>query len=246
MIIWFALQRLVVALIAPHVSADLVRLLLTYKEGFYLILLAAGAVSLAMRQLRGERALPAVLAADAIAVAFLAWLGVLFVSDPQTASPELTYLRRFAAPVLLYLGGRLLIARRDQFLDSARLLVAVAVCVALFGLVERFIFEVELLAGYRGRDDLLWKASRVRPVSSELDRNLSRRAGRHLHRPASLETPVRRLVSTYLEPTTLSSLLALALLLLLLVPDLAWRRARSLAGARRRRRGGTLLSASPW
>ena len=36
-----------------------------------------------------------------------------------------------------------------------------------------------------------------------------------------LEVPVRRLVSTYLEPTTLSSLLAFALLLLVLVPDLA-------------------------
>ena len=43
-----------------------------------------------------------------------------------------------------------------------------------------------------------------------------------------LEVPVRRLVSTYLEPTTLSSLLALALLLLVLVPDLALRRGRPL------------------
>jgi hypothetical protein len=43
-----------------------------------------------------------------------------------------------------------------------------------------------------------------------------------------LEVPVRRLVSTYLEPTTLSSLLALVLLLLVLVPDLAWRRGRLL------------------
>src|SRR5436189_1069528 len=46
-IIWFALQRLVVALLAPHISADLVRLLLTYKEGFYLILVAAGVISVA-------------------------------------------------------------------------------------------------------------------------------------------------------------------------------------------------------
>ena len=226
MILWFALQRLVVALIAPHVSADLVRLLLTYKEGFYLILIAAGAVSVAMRQLRGERVLPAVLAADAIAVAFLAWLGVLFVSDPQTASPELTYLRRFAAPVLLYLGGRLLIARRDQFLDSARLLVAVAVCVALFGLVERFIFEVGFW-----RDTVDATTFYGKQVESGLlPQNwtiIYRGVPDGIFIALPLETPVRRLVSTYLEPTTLSSLLAFALLLLLLVPDLAWRRARS-------------------
>src|SRR5437667_10819373 len=101
-IIWFALQRIVVALLAPHISADLVRLLLTYKEGFYLILVAAGAISVAVRQLRGERALPILFAADAIALAFLGWLALVFMSDPQTSSPELTYLRRFAAPLLLY------------------------------------------------------------------------------------------------------------------------------------------------
>jgi hypothetical protein len=226
MIIWFALQRIVVALLAPHVSADLVRLLLTYKEGFYLILLAAAAVSLAMRHLRGERALPVLLAADAIAVAFLAWLGVVFISDPQTASPELTYLRRFAAPVLLYLGGRLLIPRRDQLLDSTRLLVAVAVGVALFGLVERFVFDVAFWQDTVEATTFYGK----QVESGLLPQNwtvIYRGVPDGIFIALPLETPVRRLVSTYLEPTTLSSLLALALLLLILVPELAWRRARS-------------------
>jgi hypothetical protein len=226
MIIWFALQRFIVALIAPHVSADLVRLLLTYKEGFYLILLAAAAVSLAMRHLRGERALPALLAADAIAVAFLAWLAVVFISDPQSSSPELTYLRRFAAPVVLYLGGRLLIARREQLLDSVRLLVAVAVGVALFGLVERFVFDVDFW-----RDTVEAATFYGKQVESGLlPQNwtvIYRGVPDGIFIALPLETPVRRLVSTYLEPTTLSSLLALALLLLILVPDLAWRRASS-------------------
>jgi hypothetical protein len=226
MILWFAFQRLVVALIAPHVSADLVRLLLTYKEGFYLILIAAGAIILAMRHLRGERALPPVLAADAIAVALLAWLGVVFISDPQSSSPELTYLRRFAAPVLLYLGGRLLIARRDQLLDSARLLVAVAVGVALFGLVERFVFEVAFWRDTVDATTFYGKQveSGLLPANWTV---IYRGVPDGIFIALPLETPVRRLVSTYLEPTTLSSLLALALLLLLLVPDLAWRRARS-------------------
>jgi hypothetical protein len=226
MILWFAIQRMVVAIIAPHVSADLVRLLLTYKEGFYLILIAAAAVSLAMRHLRGERALPVVLAADAVAVAFLAWLGIVFISDPQTASPELTYLRRFAAPVLLYLGGRLLIPRRDQLLDSTRLLVAVAVGVALFGLVERFVFDVAFWQDTVEATTFYGKQveSGLLPANWTV---IYRGVPDGIFIALPLETPVRRLVSTYLEPTTLSSLLALALLLLLLVPDLAWRRARS-------------------
>jgi len=223
MVIWFAVQRFVVALIAPHVSADVVRLLLTYKEGFYLILLASGAVSVTMRYLRGEKPVPAALAADAIAVAFLAWLAVVFISDPQSSSPELTYLRRFAAPVLLYLGGRLIIARRSQLLDSGRLLVGVAAGVAAFGLVERFVFDVAFW-----RDTVDATAFYGKQVESGLlpqDWTVIYRGvpdGIFIALP--LEVPVRRLVSTYLEPTTLSSLLALALLLLILVPDLAWRR----------------------
>ncbi len=223
MVIWFAVQRLVVALIAPHVSADVVRLLLTYKEGFYLILLASGAVSVALRYRRGEKAIPAALAADAIAVAFLGWLALVFISDPHSSSPELTYLRRFAAPVLLYLGGRVLIARRSQLVDSARLLVAVAAGVAAFGLVERFVFDVAFW-----RDTVDATAFYGKQVESGLlPQNwtvIYRGVPDGIFIALPLEVPVRRLVSTYLEPTTLSSLLALALLLLILVPDLAWRR----------------------
>src|SRR5947208_8817250 len=119
-IIWFALQRIVMALLAPDISADLVRLLLTYKEGFYLILVTVGAITVAVRHLRGERAIPALFAADVVAIAFLGWLAVVFISDPHTSTPELTYLRRFAAPLLLYAGGRLLIARTEQVVDSMR------------------------------------------------------------------------------------------------------------------------------
>ena len=221
-IIWFALQRLVVALLAPHISADLVRLLLTYKEGFYLILVAVGVVGVAARQLRGERALPTLFPADAIALALLGWLALVFVSDPQTSSPELTYLRRFAAPLLLYIGGRLLIARRDQLLDSMRLFVVIAVGVAAFGLVERFILDISF---WRVTvDATTFYGKQVE--SGLLPQNwtvIYRGVPDGIFIALPLQEPVRRLVSTYLEPTTLGSLLALALLLLVLVPDLAWK-----------------------
>ena len=222
-ILWFALQRLVVALIAPHVSPDLVRLLLTYKEGFYAILLAAGAASVAMRQLRGERALPVVLAADFIALGFLAWLALVFISDPQSSSPELTYARRFAAPVLFYLGGRLLIPRREQLLESVKLLLAVAAAVALFGLLERFALDVGFWRSTVEATTFYEK----QVESGLLPENwtvIYRGVPDGIFISLPLEVPVRRLVSTYLEPTTLSSFLAFALLLLVFVPDLAWRR----------------------
>jgi hypothetical protein len=222
-IIWFALQRIVVALLAPHISADLVRLLLTYKEGFYLILVAVGAIGVIARQMRGERALPTLFAADAIALALLGWLALVFISDPQTSSPELTYLRRFGAPLLLYVGGRVLIPRREQLLDSMRLFVAVAVGVAAFGLVERFILDVSFW-----RDTVDATTFYGKQVESGLlPQNwtvIYRGVPDGIFIALPLQEPVRRLVSTYLEPTTLSSLLALALLLLVLVPDLAWSR----------------------
>lgn len=220
-VIWFALQRIVIAVLAPHISADLVRLLLTYKEAFYLILVAAGAAGVAARQLRGERALPTLLAADLLGLAFLGWLAVVFISDPATSTPELTYLRRFAAPVLLYIGGRVLIAQGRQLLDSMRLLVAVAVGVAAFGVVERFILDISFW-----RDTVEATTFYGKQVESGLlPQNwtvIYRGVPDGIFIALPLQEPVRRLVSTYLEPTTLSSFLALALLLLVLVPDLVW------------------------
>jgi len=222
-IIWFALQRFVVALLASHIDADLVRLLLTYKEGFYLILLAVGAITVAVRHLRGERAIPALFAADVVAIAFLGWLAVVFISDPHTSTPELTYLRRFAAPLLLYAGGRLLIARREQMVDSMRLFVAIAVGVAGFGLVERFILDISFWRDTVDATTFYGKQveSGLLPLNWTV---IYRGVPDGIFIALPLQEPVRRLVSTYLEPTTLSSLLALALLLLVLMPELAWNR----------------------
>ena len=225
-ILWFAVQRLMIALIAPHVTPDVVRLLLTYKEGFYLILLAAAALTLALSHLRGERALPAILPSDVIAVAFLSLLALHFIVSPDTSSPELTYLRRFAAPILLYLGGRLLIPRLDQLTDSIRLLVLVAVAVAMFGIIERFALDVSF---WRDSVDAATFYSK-QVESGLLPPNwtvIYRGVPDGIFIALPLEVPVRRLVSTYLEPTTLGSFLALALLFLLLAPGLTAKGARA-------------------
>lgn len=223
-VIWFALQRLVVALISPDVTPDVVRLLLTYKEGFYLILLAAAALAVALRRWRGEDSLPIVLSVDVIAVAFLGFLALRFLDSPGTSSPEMTYLRRFAAPVLLYLGGRLLIPRRDQLADSVRLLVFVALGVALLGLIERFALDVSFW-----RDTVDAAGFYSKQVESGLLPQhwtvIYRGVPDGIFIALPLEVPVRRLVSTFLEPTTLGSFLALAVLLLLLAPDFGRQRA---------------------
>jgi len=219
-VLWFALQRLVIALVAPHVSADVVRLLLTYKEGFYFILVAAAAVGLALRHLRGEAALPPLLAADLAAIAFLGLLVIHFLADPGTSSPQLTYLRRFAAPAILYLGGRLLVPSRPEFREGLRLVLVVAVGVALFGIVERFFLGLSFWR--EGVDAATFYG---RQVEAGLFPDgwvvLFHGVPDGIFIALPLEVPVRRLVSTYLEPTTLGAFLGFATLLLLLAPGLA-------------------------
>ena len=225
LVLWFALQRLVVALIAPHVSAETVRLLLTYKEGFYFILLAAGAGALVIRYRRREAAFTPVLAADLLAIAFMLLLAVEFLVSSEELSPKLTYGRRFVAPLLLYLGGRLLLADRHHILSGLRLVILVGLAVALFGLIERFVLSVsfwsdrvDAMAFYsKQAEGGLLPASWVRLFEGLPEGVFS---------AFPLDVPVRRLVSTFLEPTTLGSYLAFVLVILLFVPGLTNGRSR--------------------
>lgn len=217
LVVWFAVQRILVAALAPDVSPDMVRWLLVYKEGFYVVLVAAGALLLAARWLVGRREMTPVLVADVLALAFLATLAIEFLLSPADFTPRLTYLRRFAAPAFLYLGARLLVQDREQLREALRLTVAVALGVALFGLLERFIFGVwfwqdgvDATAFYQRQID----AGLIPPGWLFVYRGLP--DGIFIALP--LEVPVRRLVSTFLEPTTLGAFLAFGLLVLLLAP----------------------------
>jgi len=224
--VWFVVQRLLLALVAPHVSADVLRLLFTYKEGFYMILLAAAAVGILFAYRRGERSFTPIMLADVLALALLALLTVSLLISSSDLSPKLTYARRFAAPFLIYLGGRLLLPDRGQFLGGLRLLVLTGLVVALFGLVERFLLDTSFWSsqvdalGFYGRlaEGGLLPASFIKPFQGVPE-------GIFVAFP--LDVPVRRMVSTYLEPTTLGAFLSLVLLLLVFVPGLALQRAQT-------------------
>jgi len=217
LIFWFALQRLVVAMVAPEISADMVRLLLLYKEGFYMIAVAAGLTAVAVRYLGGERTLTPVLLADLLALAFLAVVACAFLYSSADLTPKLTYLRRFAAPVFLYLGGRLFLARDDQLRESVRLALVVVTAVALFGLVERFLLDISFWQDQVEATTFYSKQAEAGLIpSSWLFVFHGVPDGVFISLP--LEVPVRRLVSTFLEPTTLGSFLAFGLLVLMLTP----------------------------
>jgi hypothetical protein len=219
LIVWFALQRLVVALVAPHIDADMVRVLLTYKEGFYFILPAAAVLSTGLQWLKGNRAVTAVTIVDLVAVTWLGILALHFFAAGDPSTPVLTYARRFAAPVLLFVGGRLLVPHIGQFRASLRLVVAVAVAVSVFGLIERFLFGVGFWAD--AVDARVFYEKQVE--SGLLPENwtmIYRGVPDGIFIALPLEEPVRRLVSSYMEPTTLASFLAFSLLMVLLAPGM--------------------------
>ncbi len=219
MVFWFALQRLTIALLAPHVQADTVRLLVTYKEGFYFVLLAAAGLTFLRRLRQGQRDIAPLYLVDVLAVALAALVALSFLLSSSDISPKLTYARRLAAPLLLYMGGRLLVPQRDQLLAALRLVVYAGLGVALFGLVERFLLgtgfwrdQVDAL-GFYGKlaESGLMPSDWIRPFEGVPEGIFS---------AFPLGVPVRRLVSTFLEPTTLGAFLAFVLLLVLFVPGL--------------------------
>lgn len=219
LVLWFSVQRLAVALAAPHVEADTVRLLVTYKEGFYFILIASAALTFGRRLREGSPAPTPLMPADVLALALLVLLGVAFLVSSSDLSPKLTYGRRLAAPLLLYLGGRLLVPDRGQLMAALRLLVAVGLAVAAFGLVERFVLGTGF---WRHTVDALTfygKLAEGGLLPSDWVRSFQG-VPEGIFSAFPVGVPVRRLVSTFLEPTTLGAFLAFVLLLVLFVPGL--------------------------
>jgi hypothetical protein len=130
MVLWFALQRLVVALIAPHVSADQYAAPVDLQRGFYLILLTASAEGRRAFAFAIERACPR--CSPPMASRYVWPVGACLINDPQSSS-ELT---PAAIPALSCSTGGRRSSRGATSFSMPPPLVAVAVGVALFGLIE--------------------------------------------------------------------------------------------------------------
>jgi hypothetical protein len=202
-LIWLTIERLVVATMTDSLDQDTLRWLLAYKEFFFPFLLA---VELPRLRIAWRSARPAVRFLDVCAVLFCALVTLAFVVGSAPLDDRLTYARRFAELPLISLAGRLLPVGAAQVRTIAAFMVAIAVPVAIFGFLEITVLE-----------GLVWRD--VVPAVSYY--HLSTLAG--LSAPASdwdfnglpilfwdysFSTAIRRLVSTFLEATTLAAFLA--------------------------------------
>lgn len=213
---WFSVQKMAAILVAPYVPSSATIHVLLIKEFMYLAvpLVGAAAYVLASRAAPNlwKQALRLAIrmnAADVGALALLAIVGFSFLLSSAPEPERFTYARRLGSLPLIYLGARLLPAQPSEFRLSTLFLAAAATGVAIFGLVEFLVGRglwVQLLQVGEFQRDLI--AGHVLPPRSFLIDGMPANWTTHF-----AGVPIRRLVSLYAEPTTLSSFLALSLAL---------------------------------
>ena len=196
------------AVLSPRLDPDSFPLLLGYKELFFplvgLVLLPAIP--------RVWRDTPLQLRiVDGLAIAFgLIIVAGFFLSDAPVMD-RLVYARRLALLPLIYGVVRLLPWRLASLRVTIRLIVIVAVVVAAFGILERFVFESLVWrewipAGYYYHLHTL--SGLGAPGSDFPTQGLP-----VVFYDLTAGEPERRLVSTFLEATTLASFMALGTIL---------------------------------
>jgi len=217
-LVWFSFHKLVIALASPALGPGAVSVVYNFKEWLYLALFAVG-MGVTVFANRPWRAILRQLWsgfnwADRFALAFLAVTALYFAIAVATRSGSmdgaLVYARRFASLPILYLTGRMLLRNRHQFQLTLHFVVAVAFVVSAFGLVERLLlgstFWTDVVRVQDLQSTLIssgFGSDRTQFVNGVPDNWLSYVSGQAFP----------RLVSTFMEPTTLSMFLALALLI---------------------------------
>jgi hypothetical protein len=202
-LIWLTVERMAVASLAPGLDPETVRLMLGFKELFF-PLLGIGllhAVASVWRQ-----APPQVRIVDGLAVAFGILILVAFAVSSAPLMDRLIYARRLALLPLVYGVVRLLPWRLGTLRAVTQMVIVAAVAVAVFGFFERFVAE-----------SLIWREWIPAAYYYHLS-NLGGLSAQGSDFPLlglpvafwdfTAGVPQRRLVSTFLEATTLASFLA--------------------------------------
>ena len=231
LMVWFATHKLLIALLSTSFGATEIAWLQNYKEAMYLALFVVGlaAAVAAIRPLSAGKVLSRLQVPDRLAVAFLGLVAIYFVLSvaiqPQDLRGELVYARRFASLPIIFVAGRLLMADRADLQRTIRYLVGLALLVAIFGILERLVLG----------DGFWTNVAHIRLFhTSVVDEGFGSSRARLVDGiPANWisylgDSTIRRLVSSFLEPTTLALFLALSLgLTLFAMPDWARRRRSS-------------------
>jgi hypothetical protein len=208
-LIWLTVERLLLTTVSPRLDSTTLTWLLAYKEFFFPAMFLVG---LRRAKVVWDRSSNMVRFVDVAAICFGIAIVVALALTGAPFSNRILYARRFAELPLVYLAGRLLPIRLGDARAIMLAIVAVAVPVAIFGFLERSVWET-----------LIWRD--LAPASQyyhlSMQGGIAAYAGQanleRLYQGLPLNfwqfgagDTVRRLVSTYMEPTTLAMYLAIA------------------------------------
>jgi hypothetical protein len=207
-LLWLTVERFAVAAISPALVPDTLRALLTYKEAIFPVLLLIGLP----RALAVLRTAPkGLLIVDGLAIAFCLLVLVSVAMSPAPVMERILYARRLTILPVVYLAARLLPWRSSDAKPLMKLVVVAGVLTAAFGLFERLTGET-----------LVWRqlipGAYYYHLSALADLTARGTDFPYLGLPVTFwdftaGIPERRLVSTFLEATTLATFLALSTLI---------------------------------
>jgi hypothetical protein len=204
-------ERIIIAAAASHLRHDQVNALLVVDEFVFPAVIAMGAAGYIRRWTSQPRLF------QAIDVIILALGTVLLAAAAVGSAPlveRLIYARRFLVLPMTYVAGRVIYARPGDARRASALILAAAVAVATFGLVERFSPVGTIWGGIADPVAYYSLAAYSGAAASGVPGGTAQIDGLP-HAFWSFEGGVqsRRLVSTFLEAPTLALFLALSLLL---------------------------------
>jgi hypothetical protein len=202
-LVWLSVERMAVAMLSPGLAPELLPLLLGYKELFFPVtgLVLIPAIPRVWREAPVELRV-----VDGLAIAFGVIIVVGFALSDAPLMDRVVNARRLALLPLIYGVVRLLPWRVESLRTVTKLVVIAALVVAVFGLIERLVLG-----------EIVWREW----VPAAYFYHLSNLSG--IAAPGS-DFPMRglplafmdftsgegerRLVSTFLEATTLASFLS--------------------------------------
>lgn len=204
MTLWLTVERFALAAISMQLTPTTLAALLAYNELFFPLLLVVSAPRIPRVFASSP---PAIRVIDLVVVAFAAYVVISFVLSSAELLDRLTYVRRLTVLPMIYAAARLQRVDGVMLRRYVGFLIAVGVLLAIFGLLERFWLE-----------DLIWRD--LIPTlhfyqmhqATGVTTSTSPEAGFNglplTYWVFDAGVPVRRLVSTSIEATTVAMFFA--------------------------------------
>jgi hypothetical protein len=207
--IWLVVERFALASISPGLTPITLAVLLGYDELFFPLMIIVAAPRIPRVFADSPRVIRAI---DLVVIAFALFVFISFVFSPASLLDRLTYARRLTVLPMIYTAGRLQLVDSQTLRRYVTVLLGIAAALAIFGLMERFWFE-----------GLIWRnliptmyfyhLQQATGVTTSMVPEHGFRGLPLTYWTFDTGVPMRRLVSTSIEATTMATFFAICTVL---------------------------------